>query len=209
VVDKAVYNGKMKADTRLVKQAPARERILLTAHRLFYAEGIRATGIDRVIEEAGVTKVTFYRHFPSKNDLVCTYLEYRHQRWMAWFADALQRHGSANRGAGVNALIPALSEWFCDEGFRGCAFLNGVGEIGCVLPQALEITRRHKQDMTAAIAGLLPGSRRREKQAQAIALAVDGAIVRAQFDETPDGALHALGEILKSLQTDGKPARDS
>jgi hypothetical protein len=84
-----------------------------------------------------------------------------------------------------------------------------VGEIGSILPQVLEITRRHKQDMTAAIAGLLPGSRRREKQAQAIALAVDGAIVRAQFDETPNGALHALGEILKSLQTDGKPARDS
>lgn len=192
-----------------MEQAPARERILLTAHRLFYTEGIRATGIDRVIDEAGVTKVTFYRHFPSKNDLVCAYLEYRHQRWMAWFVDALQRHGSANRGADVNALIPALSEWFSDPGFRGCAFLNGVGEVGGVLPQVLEITRRHKQDMTAAIANLLPGSRRRAKQAQAIALAVDGAIVRAQFDETPDDALHALGGILKSLQADAKPARGS
>lgn len=199
----------MNADTRPVKQAPARERILLTAHRLFYTEGIRATGIDRVIEEAGVTKVTFYRHFPSKNDLVCAYLEYRHQRWMAWFVDALQRHGGANRGAGANALIPTLSEWFGEEGFRGCAFLNGVGEVGGVLPQVLEITRRHKQDVTAAIAGLLPSSRRREKQAQAIAVAVDGAIVRAQFDETPDEALHALGDILKSLQTDGRPARSS
>jgi AcrR family transcriptional regulator len=56
----------------------ARDRILRTAHDLFYADGLRATGIDRVIAEAGVTKVTFYRHFPSKNDLILAYLNLRH-----------------------------------------------------------------------------------------------------------------------------------
>jgi len=56
--------------TRVSPTLPARERILLTAHELFYRDGIRATGIDRVIAESGVTKVTFYRHFPSKNDLI-------------------------------------------------------------------------------------------------------------------------------------------
>ncbi len=177
------------------RSLPARERILLTAHDLFYQEGIRATGIDRIIAEAGVTKVTFYRHFPSKNDLICAFLEYRHQRWMAWFIDALQRHGGD-----LNALIPTLAEWFQNGNFRGCAFLNGVGELGSTLPEVVKITRSHKQDMTKAISDLLPPSELREQYAQAISVAVDGAIVRAQFDETPDAALKSLSLVLNLLK---------
>lgn len=173
----------------------ARERILLTAHDLFYREGIRATGIDRVIAASGVTKVTFYRHFPSKNDLILAFLDYRHQRWMDWFTDALQR-----KGKGLKALVPALAEWFGDEDFRGCAFINSVGELGSTLPEVVAISQRHKQDMLAAIMALLPPSKQRDRDAQAIALAVDGAIIRAQFDQAPDAALQTLERILKSLQ---------
>ncbi|HSV54019.1 MAG TPA: TetR/AcrR family transcriptional regulator [Burkholderiaceae bacterium] len=184
-----------------LKDRPPKERILLTAHGLFYREGIRATGIDRVIAESGVTKVTFYRHFPSKNDLVRAFLEYRHAHWMAWFANALQRHG-ADRGKGVSALAPALGEWFMDAGYRGCAFINSVGELGGSLPDVIEIAQRHKRDMTMEIAKLLPASRHREKDAQAIALAVDGAIVRSQTDATPDAALKALARLVKALLAD-------
>eukprot|EP01031_Cornospumella_fuschlensis_P009142 gene9142-11228_t len=55
---------------------PARDRILVTAHDLFYRDGIRATGIDRIIAESGVAKLTFYRHFPSKDELVKAFLNY-------------------------------------------------------------------------------------------------------------------------------------
>ncbi|WAK01012.1 TetR/AcrR family transcriptional regulator [Methylobacter sp. YRD-M1] len=186
----------MQSNTNQDRQSlPARERILLAAHDLFYKEGIRATGIDRIIAEAGVTKVTFYRHFPSKNDLICAFLEYRHQLWMAWFTDALQRHGGD-----LKALIPTLAEWFRNGSFRGCAFLNGVGELGGTLPAVVEITRSHKQDMTRAISDLLPPSRICEQYAQAISVAVDGAIVRAQFDETPDAALESLSLVLNLLE---------
>lgn len=180
---------------------PARERILRTAHDLFYREGVRATGIDRVIAESGVTKVTFYRHFPSKNDLVLAYLDLRHLRWMAWFTGSLARHGGAP--AGVDALVGAMGEWFRSEGFRGCAFLNGVSEIGPALPEAVDITRRHKADMTDAIAALLPAGRQRKRQAAALALAVDGAIVQAQFGETPDAALRQLSWIGERIVTAG------
>ena len=61
---------KQKNDKQTKRPQGARDRILHTAHDLFYREGIRATGIDRIIATAGVTKVTFYRHFPSKNDLI-------------------------------------------------------------------------------------------------------------------------------------------
>ena len=189
-----------KIDIQGRANLPARERILLTAHELFYREGIRATGIDRVIAEAGVTKVTFYRHFPSKNALICAFLEYRHRRWMAWFMEALQRHRSTSQGKGLDALVPTLAEWFRDESFRGCAFINSVAELGGTLSEVVKIARRHKQEMTAVIAGLLPASTQRKRETQAIALAVDGAIVRAQFDETPDAALKALARIVKSIR---------
>lgn len=180
-----------------IGELPARERILRTAHDLFYAEGIRATGIDRVIAASGVTKVTFYRHFPSKNDLILAYLDLRHGRWMDWFNAALERHGGAAKSAGAGALVPTMAEWFGGQAlgeFRGCAFLNGVGEMGPTLPDVVEVTRRHKQDMTDAIAGLLPASRQRKKIAAALSVAVDGAIVQAQYAEDP-------APVLKSLQT--------
>ncbi|MFT7773917.1 TetR/AcrR family transcriptional regulator [Roseateles sp.] len=172
---------------------PARERILRTAHDLFYAEGLRATGIDRVIAEAGVTKVTFYRHFPSKNDLILTYLNLRHERWMKWFTEALERHGGASKGA--QALPPVMKEWFRGKAlgdFRGCAFLNGVSEMGPTMPAVVEATRQHKQQMTDAIEALLPQSGQRKRTAEALATAVDGAIVQAQYGGDPAPALRAL-----------------
>ena len=170
------------------------DRILRTAHDLFYRDGIRATGIDRVIAESGVAKLTFYRQFASKDDLIRAFLDHRHERWMTWFTQALARHG-----AGPRALVPALREWLESPGFRGCAFLNSVGELGGTMPDVVEIARRHKQEMTGAIAALLPPSSRRAGLAQALALAVDGAIVQAQFSGSAKEPLEALGRVLKAL----------
>lgn len=175
----------------------ARDRILHTAHDLFYADGLRATGIDRVIAEAGVTKVTFYRHFPSKNDLILAYLNLRHERWMGWFTEALQRHGGATKG--VQVLVPVMKEWFRGEAlgqFRGCAFLNGVSELGPALPAVIELTRQHKQAMTAAIEALLPPAGPRKRTAEALATALDGAIVHSQYTAEPAPALRALQFIV-------------
>lgn len=185
-------------DTPLPPETPARQRILLTAHRLFYREGIRATGIDRVIAESGVSKVTFYRHFPSKNDLILAFLALRHERWMSWFTAALARHGAVS--VGLAALGPTLAEWFSSESFRGCAFINAVGELGLALPAVVDSSRQHKQAMTEVIASLLPPSEQRSADAEAIALAVDGAIVRAQAAADPATALAALGRLLVQFQ---------
>ncbi|MDR5783316.1 TetR/AcrR family transcriptional regulator [Caballeronia sp. LZ065] len=170
-------------------------RILQTAHDLFYRDGIRATGIDRVIAESGVAKKTFYRYFPSKDDLIVAFLEFRHDNWMNWFNDALQRHGGT-----LSALVPALAEWFGAESYRGCAFINSVVEIGGTLPQAVDIARRHKRDMTSAIRALLPATRTAKADAQALALAVDGAIVGAQFADSPADALKALARLVRAVK---------
>ncbi len=172
----------------------ARERILLAAHDLFYREGVRATGVDRVIAESGVAKLTFYRHFPSKNELVLEFLDYRHRRWMDWFVDALGRNGG-----NVAALVPALAEWFGSRDFRGCAFINTVGELGGSQPEVAAVACRHKAEMAEEISKLLPPSGRRKQLALDLAVVVDGAIIRAQFDQRPDAALASLKRILKSL----------
>lgn len=175
----------------------ARERILDTAHDLFYSEGIRATGVDRLIAESGVAKLTFYRHFPSKDDLVRAFLDHRHGRWMAWFVDALGRHGG-KAGGGLAPLVPVLGEWFASPGYRGCAFINAVAEVGGMLPDTVDIARRHKEEMTGVIAELLPEGPEREARALAAALAVDGAIVRAQAGESA-AALAGLEKVARAL----------
>ncbi len=190
----------MNSDNAIANKPP-RERILLTAHDLFYRDGIRATGVDKVIAESCVSKVTFYRHFPSKQDLIRAFLDYRHQRWIGWFTDALTRHG-ASKGGGLQPLVATLDEWFCNPVYRGCAFINSVAELGDTLPDVLEICRRHKQDMVNIIADMLPESTERMMLANAAAVAVDGAIVKAQLEKNADDnpiALRSLALILSVL----------
>jgi len=175
----------------------ARERILLTAHGLFYGEGIRATGIDRIIREAGVTKVTFYRHFPSKNDLIRAYLEYRHTLWMNWFKGALTRHGGPQQ-APNEVIVGALGEWFGNENYRGCAFINAVVEFDGTLPEVAEISRRHKKEMSEVLAAQLISGNSAGK-AEAIAMAIDGAIIRAQMGGSAESALLTLKQILAAI----------
>lgn len=188
-----------------ISTLPARERILLTAHDLFYADGIRATGVDRVIAASGVTKVTFYRHFPSKDDLVRAFLDHRHGLWMAWFVDALGRRGAQQRIGDAQALLvvaDAMAEWFADPAFRGCAFINSVVEVGASVAGASDIAREHKREMVEVIAGLLPEGPRRTAVAQAAALGVDGAIVKAQMGGAAQ-AQEAVDDLRRLLQALG------
>ncbi|OAI10846.1 TetR family transcriptional regulator [Methylomonas koyamae] len=194
-----------------VSDLPARERILLAAHDLFYREGIRATGVDKVIAAAGVTKVTFYRHFPSKHDLIRAFLEYRHGIWMDWFGDAIRRHGGVP-GGGLLPLVAVMEEWFRKPIYRGCAFINSVAELGGTLPDVLAICHSHKQDMVMAVRELLADLPGRDGLAQAAAVAIDGAIVRAQT-EAPDAevkeSLRSLALVLSALQAASRAAAET
>ena len=183
----------------------AREKILRTAHDLFYRDGVRATGVDTLIQASGVAKATFYRHFPSKDDLVLAFLDYRHRRWMGWFAESLARHRAGQteaerKAAPLAPLSAALAEWFRDPAFRGCAFINSVAEVGAAPPGVREIAARHKMEMTAVIKELLGAAPGAAEVAQAVALVVDGAIVRAQTKAAEiDSALAALDLACRAL----------
>jgi AcrR family transcriptional regulator len=102
----------------------ARARLLETATRLFYAEGVHTVGIDRIIAEAGVAKATFYHHFKSKDDLVVAYLTDEFERQRGVFG------GVEGTGAErLRATFTLLGDASCGPGFRGCPFLNAAAEF--------------------------------------------------------------------------------
>jgi AcrR family transcriptional regulator len=104
----------------------ARSRLLETATRLFYAEGIHSVGIDRIVAEAKVTRATLYRHFPGKEELVVAYLQAVHQADRDQVGEAL---GSGQPAADIlRAIAKSIAGGIQSNGFRGCAFLNAVAE---------------------------------------------------------------------------------
>lgn len=110
----------------LQRESPARRRILDTAHRLFYREGIHTVGIDRIIAEAGVAKATFYNHFPAKDDLVCAYLA--EQSELQRTAAAELRASDIPPREALSAVFETIAGLTDLPEFRGCAFLNAAAE---------------------------------------------------------------------------------
>lgn len=107
-----------------------RERILETAYELFSRRGVRAVGIDEVIDRAGVAKATLYRHFPSKVDLVLAFLERREQLWTLGFVEAEARRRGNTAEEQLLAIFDVFDDWFRDESFDTCAFINVLLEMG-------------------------------------------------------------------------------
>ena len=108
------------------RRPAARDRLLGTASRLFYSEGIRAVGVDRIMAEAEIARGTFYRHFEGKDDLVRAYLE-------ATDLGIRDRVGSVREvitepSAFLEAVARGISEEVCGAGFRGCPFINAAAE---------------------------------------------------------------------------------
>ncbi|WBB52563.1 TetR/AcrR family transcriptional regulator [Verrucosispora sp. WMMD573] len=112
-----------KPDTR---PSEARLRLLATATRIFYSEGIHSVGVDRIIAEAKVTRATFYRHFPSKDDLILAYLREIHEMERGT-VDAAIADNSSPVGP-LLAIAGSIAQNIQAPGFRGCAFLNAAAE---------------------------------------------------------------------------------
>jgi AcrR family transcriptional regulator len=105
----------------------ARDRILEAAYALFTRHGVRAVGVDRVVAEAGIAKMTLYHHFASKNDLVLAYLDLRRERWTHdWLMAFIERTAPADRSI---ALFDALDDWFQEDDFRGCPIVRTLLEM--------------------------------------------------------------------------------
>lgn len=160
--------------------AAPRERILSTASDLFYREGIHRVGVDRIIGEAGVAKATFYRHFPSKDDLVVAWLQGPEARWLEWVRPEVERR-AARPEERLLAVFDVLGEWFADAHFRGCAFVNSGAETPDPShPVRLEV-RNFEQTVLAYLveAARAAGFTEAERLGAQIFLLLAGAFVMA------------------------------
>jgi AcrR family transcriptional regulator len=114
-----------------VRDAPAdrRERILHTAYDLFQRHGLQAIGVDRIVAEAGVAKMTLYRHFRSKDELVLAVLDRREELWArSWLEREIERRGSSAE-ARLLATFDVFDEWFRRDDYEGCTFVNSLLEV--------------------------------------------------------------------------------
>lgn len=191
------------AASSIVPALAPRERILATAARLFYARGVRATGVDQLIAEAGVAKATFYYHFPAKEALVRAYLKGRHDKWMSDFEARLAK----TKTRGLAGAADALEAWFRSGDFNGCAFINIVAESS--EPEWREIACAHKEALRDVLARRLPphlaAPKRSRLSAQAL-IVVEGMIVRHQM--TRDATETKLGaELLARLDREAAAPR--
>ena len=154
----------------------ARSRLLATASRLFYSEGLHSVGIDRIVSEAGVTRATLYRHFPSKDDLVVAYLT------MA--DEAIRAQVTTARAAGLSATdtVRAVAEGIANDiqraGFRGCAFLNAAAEYPDPAHPVHQAVLTHRQWFLDTVTELLAqtGEQAPEPAARHFVMLRDGAM---------------------------------
>lgn len=109
------------------KNSAPRERLLGTAARIFYAEGINTVGVGRIVKEADVTLATFYRHFPSKQDLVLAYLQRVHDDYETLAAAA--QAAAKDPGDMLKLIGRNITAQLFEPGFRGCAFINAASEF--------------------------------------------------------------------------------
>lgn len=166
----------------------ARESILGTASKLFYEHGVRAVGVDRIIEESGVAKATFYNHFRSKDDLVAATLEARDPEVRRWLTSAAEKRAERDGTHPALALFDVLGDWFASRSFNGCAFVRTSLEL-IDNERVRGLASEHKLRAEAWFAQTLieEGARKATAQSHArmLMLLFDGAIVRARIDNDP------------------------
>ena len=181
----------MKAGARPRRGAPpkgevsARERILATASDLFYREGIRAIGVDTVVEQSGVSKTSLYRVFDSKDALICAFVAEKDRLFWAWWDDVEKKHADDPRAL-LQALLSGIAKRIAHPAFRGCPFLNLMAEFPDDNHPGRVIARDNKEEMQARLAAIVAklGVSNPNRTASQIALVINGAYVTGSIAES-------------------------
>jgi AcrR family transcriptional regulator len=179
--------------------------MLATARALFYSDGVRGVGIDRIIAESGVAKATFYHHFASKDDLVCAYLEERSLAERAQ-AERIRRDGAPPL-AKILALFEVIGEVACRTGFRGCAFINAAAEYPDPAHPVRQVITGHRRWFRGLLHDLLTAAQHPDAERTAAMLAVlrDGLVVGGNLGdpaEVRDLTRTAVERVLGASRAD-------
>ena len=182
-----------------------REQLIKTALRLFARHGYRATGIDTILAEAGVAKMTLYHHFKSKDELIVAALRRRDAEWRQWFMDRVSKRAATPRGR-LLAVFDVLEEWFREREYHGCSFGQAATEFRDPRHAVHKMASEHKQQLLAYFRELAAaaGVKQSELLAQQIGLLVEGAVIHMEVFREPqvariadDAARKLVDEALK------------
>jgi AcrR family transcriptional regulator len=179
---------------------PVRERILATACRLFYEEGIQAVGIQRIIDEAGIAKASLYAHFKSKDDLVAAYLDEKGKAVRA-AASAFLDNPRLGPKAKILKLFDLIVHAAEEPSFRGCAFQNASAEVADrthPIRVAAGEQRAWLHGVFTALAREIGGAGA-DRIAGTLMVLYDGAAATSQIDGDPAAARHARWAAEKLL----------
>jgi len=165
----------------------ARDRLLSAASDLFYEKGIQATGVDALIAAAGVAKATFYRQFPSKDDLVAAWLREPRTRWLDDVRPKVAASGADAEGR-IPVFFDVVRKWLEDSDFRGCPYLNSAVELTGPGHPARTIIRDYLQEVEDYLEHLLAEAGYRDSRSLAAELQTltAGAIALAVARGTAD-----------------------
>jgi AcrR family transcriptional regulator len=162
--------------------ARPRDRLLQTAEDLFYREGFHTVGLDRILAEVGVTKTTFYNHFPSKQALVLEVLRGRDEWWRKIFARRLRERAGDDPAAQLHAVFDVLDEFIARDEFNGCIFVNVSVEFPRAESPAHRAAAEHKELMGALLRDLAlrAGAHDPIALAEELSLLMEGSYVTRQ-----------------------------
>ncbi|GAA3601211.1 TetR/AcrR family transcriptional regulator [Kineosporia mesophila] len=180
-----------------------RDRLLATASRLFYAEGIRSIGVDRLFAEASVTRATFYRHYPGKQDLVVAYITTRDEQYRSLFAQAAGQITDPARL--LHTLVVAISETVCGDDFHGCPFINAAAEFPDPESPVHQAVQAHRAWFHATLLDLLTAAGHPDpgRAARTFVMLRDGAMVGGRLDDQQDVIASLTGAVDQLLAAVG------
>jgi AcrR family transcriptional regulator len=185
----------------------ARERLVETAIELFYQEGIRAIGIDTVVERSRVSKSSLYRTFASKDELIAAFADEQNRRYWQWWDQTVRRFDGAPR-AQINALIAGVVKQIGNPRFRGCPFIKLATEFPDREHPGTAIACGNKKEMRRRLRALSSeiGSRDARLLGDQLALLIDGAYVHAATLGSPSLRRELLetARVLIDSQLTGK-----
>ncbi|MGK8204776.1 TetR/AcrR family transcriptional regulator [Burkholderia cenocepacia] len=183
-----------------VAGATAQEHLLRAAEELFYKEGVRTVGVEAVVERAGVNKMSLYRQFSSKDELILAYLERMDACFFERFDASVAKHPGQPKAQLIQYFVD-LAERAAQKDYRGCPFVNVAAEFPDATHPARERVARNKAQLMHRLVELCEGAGAREPQALAnsLALVIEGIYAASQtyrHGETPIGTAPALVTLL-------------
>lgn len=210
-----------KSVSELLGQPPApkagRDRLIASGIELFYRHGFHAVGIDQVMENAGVSKSTFYKHFECKDDFVIACIETRDEWESQAWTRAAQKLGGDDPRDQLVAFFEVLDRWFNDDDFHGCLFINTASEFSDRRDPIHKAAARHKRKNRDHFRDLArsAGAADPESFADEFAILLDGTIVLRHVYDRDDAARVVRPAVMslieraipRDTQADGQQSR--